>query len=39
MYNDVGFEWDLSKDQANRKKHGISFELATLVFADPGYVL
>lgn len=28
------FEWDSIKDAANRKKHGISFELAIEAFAD-----
>ncbi|WP_300809115.1 BrnT family toxin [uncultured Desulfovibrio sp.] len=28
------FEWDSRKDAANRKKHGISFALATEAFAD-----
>ena len=28
-------EWDLAKDSENKKKHGISFELASYVFADP----
>jgi uncharacterized DUF497 family protein len=30
------FEWDDAKDRANRRKHGVSFELATRVFSDPG---
>lgn len=29
------FEWDLSKDRANRKKHGIGFDAAERVFRDP----
>lgn len=29
------FTWDARKDRANRKKHGISFENAILVFDDP----
>lgn len=29
------FEWDEAKNNSNRKKHGISFELASLVFQDP----
>jgi uncharacterized DUF497 family protein len=29
------FEWDLSKSDSNLRKHRISFELATLAFADP----
>ena len=28
-------EWDPAKDIENKKKHGISFELASYVFADP----
>ena len=28
------FEWDDKKDRANRRKHGISFSLALLVFSD-----
>ena len=28
------FEWDENKNQANIKKHGISFEEATTVFND-----
>jgi hypothetical protein len=29
------FEWNESKDQANQRKHGISFQEATTVFGDP----
>jgi len=29
------FEWDLVKAKTNLRKHGVSFETATLVFADP----
>jgi uncharacterized protein len=29
------FEWDETKNRRNRKKHGISFELAQEVFFDP----
>jgi len=29
------FEWDEAKAKINRLKHGISFEEAMLVFADP----
>lgn len=29
------FEWDSEKNKANIKKHGISFEVASLVFKDP----
>lgn len=29
------FEWDAAKDEANRSKHGIGFELAQRAFLDP----
>lgn len=29
------FEWDPTKAAANRRKHGVSFELAELAFGDP----
>jgi uncharacterized DUF497 family protein len=29
------FEWDATKDRANRAKHGIGFELAQHAFLDP----
>lgn len=29
------FEWDVEKEQINRKKHGLSFSTATAVFDDP----
>lgn len=29
------FEWDLAKAKSNFKKHRVSFETATRVFADP----
>jgi uncharacterized DUF497 family protein len=29
------FEWDAHKAAANLRKHGVSFEEATTVFADP----
>ncbi len=29
------FEWDEAKASANLRKHGLSFELASSVFADP----
>jgi uncharacterized DUF497 family protein len=31
----LGFEWDEDKAQANLKKHRVSFDEATTVFADP----
>ena len=33
------FEWDEEKDAANQRKHGVGFESAARVFADPDYVL
>ncbi len=30
----IRFEWDEDKNTANRKKHGIDFETAQLVFDD-----
>lgn len=29
------FEWDPDKSEFNRRKHGVPFEEATTVFADP----
>ncbi len=29
------FEWDSNKEKINRQKHGITFEQASYVFADP----
>jgi|HubBroStandDraft_4_1064222.scaffolds.fasta_scaffold134404_3 uncharacterized DUF497 family protein len=29
------FEWDNAKARANRRKHGVSFEIARQVFEDP----
>lgn len=31
----VGFEWQASKGEANFRKHGVGFEEALTVFADP----
>jgi uncharacterized DUF497 family protein len=31
----VEFDWDPTKDMANIEKHGIAFEDAEAVFADP----
>src|SRR5260370_39234499 len=39
MYKKIGtamvFDWDETKNRANRVKHRVSFEAATLVFEDP----
>jgi len=29
------FEWDEKKNAMNKRKHGISFEMATRIFSDP----
>jgi uncharacterized DUF497 family protein len=31
----VWFEWDEAKARSNRRKHGVQFDDAMLVFADP----
>jgi uncharacterized DUF497 family protein len=31
----VRWTWSLAKDRDNRRKHGLSFETAALVFTDP----
>lgn len=35
----VLFDWDQDKDDKNYKKHGVSFVLAQLAFADPKRVI
>ena len=32
------FEWDKEKNEINKAKHGISFEIAAKVFEDPRYI-
>jgi uncharacterized DUF497 family protein len=32
---ELRFTWDEAKDRSNRRKHGIGFEEAVRVFADP----
>ena len=32
---DGGYEWDSEKAETNLRKHGVSFEEAATVFADP----
>lgn len=32
---EIRFEWDEEKNLSNQRKHGVSFEQATMVFADP----
>ena len=36
--SDYRFTWDRAKSLSNRRKHGISFELAARVFFDPLHV-
>lgn len=31
----VGFNWDPNKAESNLRKHGVSFPVASRVFADP----
>lgn len=31
----IRFEWDEAKNRSNQRKHGVSFEMAARVFADP----
>ena len=33
--SDIKFEWNKEKARANKRKHGISFNEALFVFADP----
>ena len=34
----VRFEWDDVKAEKNKRKHGISFDIAKMVFADPNRI-
>jgi uncharacterized DUF497 family protein len=36
---ELRFEWDASKNRANRRKHGVSFEEAQSVFFDENALL
>ena len=36
---DLRFEWDAQKSEANRRKHGVSFEEAVTVFSDDQAIL
>ncbi len=33
------FQWDADKSRANKAKHGISFETASLIWNDPDYLV
>lgn len=35
----IEFEWDETKNEANKKKHKIAFEDATTVFYDPNALI
>jgi uncharacterized DUF497 family protein len=35
----VRFDWDDEKAESNYRKHGVSFDIAALVFDDPGFVM
>lgn len=37
--SDATFEWDSEKDHENRRRHGVSFELAQYAFADTSRVI
>ena len=37
--NDIKFEWDNNKAQANIEKHGITFDEASTVFSDENAIL
>jgi uncharacterized DUF497 family protein len=39
MYMATRFTWDASKNRANLRKHGISFEMATKIFIDPNAIM
>jgi hypothetical protein len=39
MPSDPTFEWDDTKDRANRVKHGVPFVLAQMAFFDPRRVI
>jgi uncharacterized DUF497 family protein len=34
LYIQMCYEWDVAKNRLNREKHGVSFEIAALVFED-----
>jgi uncharacterized DUF497 family protein len=36
---EMEFQWDVRKDIANRKKHGISFKEASSVFIDEDAII
>ncbi len=33
------FEWDERKNRSNERKHGVSFDVASVVFDDPMHVM
>ena len=38
MASELQFCWDDRKNKQNQRKHGVSFEAATLVFSDPFHI-
>jgi len=38
MMRDDEFEWDDRKSKRNERQHGVTFELARLVFDDPNAI-
>ena len=38
LTNELTFVWDENKNEANIKKHGLSFDIAMHVFLDPNYI-
>jgi uncharacterized DUF497 family protein len=38
IINDILFEWDIKKNDANKRKHHVSFEEAVTVFFDHNYI-
>jgi uncharacterized DUF497 family protein len=37
--NDLDFEWDSRKAEANLRKHGVSFDEAMTLFLDPDAII
>lgn len=35
----IDFEWNRAKSEANQRKHGVTFEVATQAFFDPSAVV
>jgi uncharacterized DUF497 family protein len=39
MYEEMDYEWDANKRIENIRKHGLDFEIARFVLADPNVVV